>query len=144
MSGGWVSHHEEFEAIGSFLIPCAATGVSLLAVWWLIGAPPRGQPWTPAVTLPHGCDGLSARQMAVLWMFREPSLCRHVRRELLRNALLDFTPIIPATACHQRNYFETYSRYRHLLAPLPHHTASPPLLCSSAASQALHRNFLLK
>jgi hypothetical protein len=28
-------------------------------------------------------------------MFREPSLCRHVRRELLRNAWLDFTPILP-------------------------------------------------
>jgi len=63
-----------------------------------------------AVTLPHGCDGLSARRMAVLWTFHEPSLCRRVRRELLRNALLDFTPIIPATACHQRNYVETYSR----------------------------------
>ena len=94
-----------------FLLPCAATGVSLLAVWCLIGAPPRGQPWTPAVTLPHGCDGLSARRMAVLWTFRELSLCRHVRRELLRNAWLDFTPIIPVTACHQRNYVETYSRY---------------------------------
>ena len=70
------------EAIGSFLLPCAATGVSLLAVWCLSGATPRGQPWTPAVTLPHGCDGLSARRMAVLWTFREPSLCRHVRREL--------------------------------------------------------------
>src|SRR6266536_5935179 len=50
--------------------------------------------------------------LAVLWTFREPSLCRHMRRELLRNALLDFTPIIPATACHQRNYVETYTRYR--------------------------------
>jgi hypothetical protein len=51
--------------------------------------------------------------MAVLWTFRTPSLCRHMRRELLRNALLDFTPLIPATACHQRNYVETYSRYMH-------------------------------
>jgi hypothetical protein len=49
--------------------------------------------------------------MAVLWTFREPSLGRHVRRELLRNAVLDFTPIIPATACHQRNYVERYSRF---------------------------------
>ena len=48
--------------------------------------------------------------MAVLWTFREPSLCRHVRREFMRNAWLDFTTIIPATACHQRNYVETYSR----------------------------------
>jgi hypothetical protein len=51
--------------MGSFLLPCAATGVSLLAVWCLIGATPRGQPWTPAVILPHGRNGLSARRMAV-------------------------------------------------------------------------------
>jgi hypothetical protein len=63
------------------------------------------------MTLPQGRDGLSARRMAVLWMFREPSLCRHVRRELLRNAWLDFTPNIPTTACHQSNYVETYSKY---------------------------------
>jgi len=110
--GGRASHHEEFEAIGSFLLPCAATEVSLLAVWCLIGATLRGQPWTPAVTLPHERDGLSARRMAVLWTFRQPSLCRRVRRELMRNALLDFTPIIPTTVCHQRNYVETYSRFK--------------------------------
>jgi hypothetical protein len=81
------------------LLPCAATGVSLLAVWCLSGATPRGSPWTPTVTLPQGCDGLSARRMAVLSTFREPSLGRHVHRELLRSALLDLTPIIPATAC---------------------------------------------
>ena len=109
--GGRASQHEEFEAIGSFLLPYAATGVSLLAVYCLIGATPRGQPWTPAVTLPHGRDGLSARRMAVLWTFCEPSLYRHVRREFMRNAMLDFAPIIPATACHQRNYLETYSRF---------------------------------
>ena len=86
--------------MGSFRLPCVATGVSLLAVWCLSGAPPWGQPWTPAVTLPQGCDGLSARRMAVLWTFREFSLCRHARRELMRNAWLDFTPIIPVTACH--------------------------------------------
>src|SRR5262244_709657 len=50
-----------------------------------------GQPWIPAVTLLHGCDGLSTRRMAVLWTFLEPSLCRHVLRELMRNAWLDFT-----------------------------------------------------
>jgi hypothetical protein len=92
--GGRASHYE------SFLLPRAATGVSLLAVWCLSGATPWGQPWTAAVTLPQGRDGLSAQRMAVLWMFREPSLCRHVRRELLRNACLDFTPNIPTTACH--------------------------------------------
>src|SRR5215813_11530411 len=72
--GRRASHHEECEALGSFLLPCAATGVSLLAVQCLIGGTPRGQPWTPAVTLPQGCDGLRARRMAVLWTFREPSL----------------------------------------------------------------------
>src|SRR6266702_5481016 len=43
--GGRASHHEEFEALGSFLLPCAATGMTLLAVRCLIGATPRGQPW---------------------------------------------------------------------------------------------------
>ena len=66
--------------MGAFLLPCAAAGVSLLAAWCLSGATPRGQPWTLAVTLPQGRNGLSARQMAVLWTFREPSQCCHVRR----------------------------------------------------------------
>jgi hypothetical protein len=79
----------------SLLLPYVATGVSLLAVWCLIGATPRGQPWTSAVTLPHGRNGLSARRMAVLSTFREPSLCRQVHHELLRSAVLDLTPIIP-------------------------------------------------
>jgi len=38
--------------------------------------------------------------------------CRQVHRELMRSAVLDLTPIIPATACHQRNYVERYSRFR--------------------------------
>src|SRR5258705_3424221 len=97
--------------MGSFLLPCAATGVSLLAMWCLSGATPRGQPWTPAVTLPQGCDGLSAWRLGVLWTFREPSLCRHVRRAFMRNAVRDFNHIIPTTACHQRNYVETYSKH---------------------------------
>jgi hypothetical protein len=98
------------EALGSFLLPCATTELSLSAVCCLIGATPRGQPWTPAVTLPHGRDGLSARRMVVVCTFREPSLCRHVHREFMRNVVLDLTPLIPATACHLRNYVERYSR----------------------------------
>src|SRR5713226_2364242 len=98
------------EALGLFLLTCAITELSLIAMWCLVGATPRGQPWTPAVTLPHGCDGLSAWRMAVLWTFREPSLCRHVYRELMRKAALNLTIRIPATACHQRNYVERYSR----------------------------------
>ena len=76
-----------------------------------IGETHRDQQGTPAVTLPYRRDGLSARQMAVWWTFREPSLCRHVHRECMRNAVLDVTPIIPTTACHQRNYVERYSRF---------------------------------
>src|SRR6266699_3578403 len=85
--------------------------VSQIARGGLIGATPRGQPWTSAVTLPPGRNGLSAWRMAVLSTFREPSLCRHVHRALLRSVLLDVTPIIAATACHQSNDVERYSRF---------------------------------
>jgi hypothetical protein len=30
--GGQASYHKEFKAIGAFLLPCAAIGVSLVAV----------------------------------------------------------------------------------------------------------------
>ena len=83
--GGRASHHEEPEALGSFLLPYAATGLSLLAVGCRSGTTPQGQPWTSAVTLPHGCNGLSARRMAVLWTFCAPSLCRLVHHELMRS-----------------------------------------------------------
>ena len=33
-----------------------------------------------------------------------------VHGELMRSTLLDLTPIISATVCHQRNYVERYSR----------------------------------
>src|SRR4029453_8179050 len=108
--GRRASQHEAFEALGSFLLPCAVTRVSLLAVGCLRGATPRGQPWTPTVTLPQGRHGLRAWRMAVLSPFRELSLCRHVHHELWRSVLLDSTPIIAATTCHQRSYVERYSR----------------------------------
>jgi hypothetical protein len=69
------------------------------------------------MTLLHGCNGLNARRMAVLWTFRTPSLGRHVHRELMRSALLDLTPIMSATAYHQRNYVERYSRSIEFLRP---------------------------
>ena len=68
------------------------------------------QPWTSAVTLLQGRNGLRARRMAILDTFCEPFLRRHVHRELMRSALLDVTLIIPATAYHQSNYVERYSR----------------------------------
>src|SRR5712691_10086971 len=89
-----------------------ATRMFLSARGCLLGATPRGQPWTSAVTLPHGGNGLNARRMAVLSTFRAPSLCRHVHREILRSVWLDLPPIIAATACNQRNYVERYSRFR--------------------------------
>jgi hypothetical protein len=96
--------------MGSFRLSCAAIGVSLLAVGGRSGATPRGQPWTSAVMLPHGCNGLSVRRMAVWWTFRAPARCRPVHRELMRSGLLDVTSIIPVNACYQRNYVERYSR----------------------------------
>ena len=36
----------------------------------------------------------------------------------MRNVWSDFIPMIPATACHQRNYFETDSRYRETMQML--------------------------
>src|SRR4030095_6732822 len=81
--------------------------VSQIARGGLLGATPRGQPWTSAVTLAPARHG----RMARLSTCGAPSLCRHVHRELLRSVLLDLTPIIAATACHQRNYVERYSRY---------------------------------
>jgi len=50
--------------MGSFLLPCATTGGALLAVWCVIGAAPRGQPWTPAVTLLHVRDGRKKHALA--------------------------------------------------------------------------------
>jgi hypothetical protein len=96
--------------MGSFLLTCATTWLTLIAGWCLMGATPRGQPWTPALTLPHVRDGLSVLLMAVLCPFRRPSMCRPMHRPFMRNKLLDLTTIVPATACHQRNDIETYSR----------------------------------
>ena len=83
----------------SLLLPCAPTWLSLLAGWCLLGETLRGQPWTPALMLPHGCDGLSVRRMTVLCTFRMPSMGRPVPRQFMRNELLDLTPIVSVTAC---------------------------------------------
>src|SRR5712691_4062323 len=65
----------------------------------------------PAMLLPHGCEGLRVRRMTVWWTFRRPFMGRPVPRQLLRNALLDLTTIVPATAYHRRSYAERYSRF---------------------------------
>jgi len=55
--GGQISYRTDFEALGAFLLPCAATGVSLLAGWRRLGATPRGQPWMPVGPLLHDVTG---------------------------------------------------------------------------------------
>src|SRR6266581_1621381 len=94
----------------AFRHTCATPWLSLMARRCSSGETHRGQQETPAVTLPHGRDGLSARWMAVLCPFRRPSMCRPVHCELMRSELLDLTTIVPATPCHLRNYVAPYSR----------------------------------
>src|SRR5215471_8860021 len=63
------------------------------------------------MALPHGRDGLSARRMAVLWTFRAPSLCRHVRRELIPD--LPSVPVQPVLQASAEEYtmFDYFRRY---------------------------------
>ena len=95
----------------SSLLPCAPPGLSRIAGRCIIGETPWAQPWTPVLTLPHVRDGLRVLLMAVWCTFRRLSMCRPVHHQLTRNELLDLTTIVPATACQQRNYVETYSRF---------------------------------
>ena len=74
----------------SFLLTCSTTRLSLLAVSFLIGETPRGQPWTSALTLPHVRDGPSVLLMEVFCTFRRPSMCRPVHRQFMRNELARF------------------------------------------------------
>jgi hypothetical protein len=59
----------------------------------------------------HGCSGLRVRRRTVWWTFRRPVMGRPVPRPCMRNAWLDVTPIVPATAYHRRSDAERYSRY---------------------------------
>ena len=49
--------------------------------------------------------------MAMLCLFHRSSMCRPGHCALMRSELLDLTTIISATACHQSNYVEPYSRF---------------------------------
>ena len=84
-------------------------GLSLLSVWFFIGAIPWGQPWTPALTPSHVCYERNVWRMAVLCTFSMTSMYRHVHRQLLRNEVHNFTAIVPVTVYHQRSYVEAYS-----------------------------------
>jgi hypothetical protein len=61
---GRASHHGALGGDGGVSPPVCATALSLLAMWGLISATPRGQMWTSAVMLPHGRNGLRARRRA--------------------------------------------------------------------------------
>jgi hypothetical protein len=97
-------------AMRSLLLPYATPGLSRIAGGYLSAAPPRGQPWTPVWRLPHGREGLRVRRTTGLCPFRRPFMRRPAPRQLTRSALLDLTPIVPATAYHRRSYAERYSR----------------------------------
>jgi hypothetical protein len=60
--------------------------------------------------LPPGCEGLRVRRMTVWWTFRRPCMGRPVPRQFMRNALLDVTTIMSATAYYRRSYAERYRR----------------------------------
>jgi SRSO17 transposase len=64
--------------------------LSLIAVWFLIGEPHRGQQLTPALTLPHVRYGLSLLLLEVFYTPGIASICRQVQRQLLRNELARF------------------------------------------------------
>jgi hypothetical protein len=67
----------------ALLLPDTTTGMSLIAGWSLIGTTLRGQPRTP-----------------VLCTFRRRFMGRSVPYQFMRNALLDLTTSVPATASH--------------------------------------------
>jgi hypothetical protein len=76
----------------------------------LRGETPRGQPWPPACTLPHGRDGLRVRCRATCGPCGRSSLGRPVHRPCLRTALPDVTTLLPATPYHQSHDVEAYRR----------------------------------
>jgi len=60
--------------------------------------------------LPHGCEGLHVRWMTVWGARHRPCMGRPVARPGLRNARLDVTTLVPATAYHRRSDAERYRR----------------------------------
>jgi hypothetical protein len=50
--------------------------------------------------LPHEGEGLRMRRKTALWTFRRPFMGHWAPRQCLRNAVLDVTTLVPATAYH--------------------------------------------
>src|SRR5262249_30544626 len=86
--------------------------------------------------LPCVRDGLSVLLMEVWCPCRRSSICRHVHRALKRNALLDLTTTVLATACQPRNYVMAYSRCSLRLIQQPAKTRKIPSLAISAKLEA--------
>jgi SRSO17 transposase len=59
--------------------------LSLMAVWFLVGATHWGQSLTPALTLPQVRYGLSLLLLAVFCPLGVDDICRRVQRQLQRN-----------------------------------------------------------
>jgi SRSO17 transposase len=55
--------------------------LTLIAVWVLLRATHRGQPWTPALTLPPVRYGLSVLLLETFVTLGVSSICRHVQRQ---------------------------------------------------------------
>ena len=94
----------------ALLLTCLTIGLSLRSVWRFIDATPWGQQSTPGLTLPHVCDGLSVRRIAVLCPYSMLSMYRHGHRQCMRNALHNCTTLVPVTVYHQGSYVEAYRR----------------------------------
>jgi hypothetical protein len=89
MTALWASHHEELCSAG-VVAPHVHTPMVASHRW---GGLDGGTPLGSAVDAS-----------------RRPSMGRPLPHSFLRNALLDVTTILPATAYHQRNDVETYRR----------------------------------
>ena len=73
-----------------FEFPILPTWLSRIAVGFSLGATHQGQPWTPALTLPHLRYGLRVLRIEVFGTFCMPSMCRHARRQFMRHELARF------------------------------------------------------
>ena len=62
----------------SWLLPCSTPSLALISGWCVIGATHRGQPWTPALMLPHMRNGLSSLLMEVFWALSQTTENRKV------------------------------------------------------------------
>src|SRR5712691_368449 len=106
----WASHHEERGSDDVVAPPVCDHRV--VPHRWVVFD--RCNPSGSAADADHEAAaqvlGLRVRRMTVWWTFRRPFMGRPVPRQFMRNALLDLTTIVPATAYHRRSYAERYSR----------------------------------